>query len=115
MTALEAIALADGQQPNALPLADKLRWLNQVETEVRALLARCGQAAGAGEMAADTVLLAPAPYEGIYTYFLEAQLHYANQEYLKFNNAMSMFSALWQEYASAVRRGAPGDGRRKFF
>lgn len=67
------------------------------------------------DMKADTVLLIPKPYEGIYTHYLEAQMHYANQEYLKFNNAMGLFAALWQEYANTLRRDAPGGGRRKFF
>ena len=115
MTALDAVNWVDGKQHNVFSLADKRLWLSQVEAEARALLGRCGKPAAETEMTADTVLLIPKPYEGIYTHYLEAQMHYANQEYLKFNNAMGLFSALWQEYANSLRRGNTGAGRRKFF
>ena len=115
MTAVEAATWVDEKLHNVFPLTDKLRWLSQVEAAARALRQRCGQPVAAAEMTADTELLIPKPYEGIYTHYLEAQIHYANQEYLKFNNAMGLFSALWQEYANTLRRESAGVGRRKFF
>lgn len=115
MTALDAVSWVDGKQHNVFSLTDKLLWISQVEAEVRALWSRCGKNVPPEDMKADTVLLIPKPYEGIYTHYLEAQMHYANQEYLKFNNAMGLFAALWQEYANTLRRDAPGGGRRKFF
>lgn len=116
MTAVEAATWVDEKLHNVFPLTDKLRWLSQVEATARALRQRCGlPTAGVAEMTADTELLIPKPYEGIYTHYLEAQIHYANQEYLKFNNAMGLFSALWQEYANSLRRGSAGADRRKFF
>ena len=106
MTALDAVSWVDGKQHNVFSLTDKLLWLSQVEAEVRALWSRCGKNVPPEDMKADTVLLIPKPYEGIYTHYLEAQMHYANQEYLKFNNAMGLFSALWQEYANTHPRAA---------
>ena len=84
MTALDAVSWVDGKQHNVFSLTDKLLWLSQVEAEVRALWSRCGKNVPPEDMKADTVLLIPKPYEGIYTHYLEAQMHYANQEYLKF-------------------------------
>ena len=34
---------------------------------------------------------------------------------MKYNNAMALFTALWQEYANQVRRSSPAVGRRTFF
>lgn len=115
MTALEVIRDVDGKMHNVYSQQDKLVWLAQAEDMVRQLLARSGQAPGGGEVTGDTVLCAPSPYDALYCRWLEAQIHYASQEYLKFNNAMALFSALWQGYANSVRRSAAPAGRRRFF
>lgn len=115
MTALEAITQVDGKQYNVFPLADKLGWLGQAEEMVRALLRRCGREAESAPLEADTVLLAPSPYDALYGLYLEAQIHYANQEYQKFNNAIALFSQQWQEYANFLRRGCDSVSRRNFF
>ena len=115
MTALEAIRSVDEKLHNGYSQADKLRWLSQAEGMVRLMLGRCGADAPQATVEADTVLLAPVPYQQLYSRYLEAQIHYANQEYLKYNNAMALFSALWQDYANFVRRGGAPVGRRNFF
>lgn len=111
MTAQDAIRWIDEKKHNVYSEADKRVWLNQVEKMADALRSRCGleREAGEGELSI------PEPYDGLYLRWLEAQIDYTNQEYLKYNNAMAMFTALWQEYANAVRRSAAACGRRKFF
>ena len=72
--------------------------------------------AGLGwEVEPQTELSVPEPYDGLYLRYLEAQIHYTGQEYAKYNNAMALFTALWQEYANQVRRSSPAVGRRTFF
>ena len=115
MTAQEAIAWVDERLHNTCSQREKLRWLAQAEDMVRALHARCGRNPPTEPVTGDTVLLAQGAFEGLYTHYLEAQLHYASQEYLKFNNAMALYSNLWQEYANFIRRGSPGQGKRRFF
>lgn len=115
MTALDVIGGVDGKLHNVFPLADKLEWLNQAESMVLQLLGRVGMPREAASVEAETVLTAPKPYDRLYAYYLEAQIHYANQEYLKFNNAMALFQAVWMEYANALQRGDGRPGRRKFF
>ena len=63
----------------------------------------------------NTEMLVPAPFDEMYIRWLEAQIDYTNQEYLKYNNAMSLFTALWQEYANSLRRCSGAVGRRNFF
>lgn len=115
MTALEVINQVDARQYNGFPLADKLRWLGQAEEMVRQLLERCGQTQQSGEITSDTALLAPSPFDALYGLYVEAQIHYASQEYQKFNNAIALFTQQWQEYANFLRRGSGAVSRRNFF
>ena len=113
MTALEAIRWVDEKKHNVFCLEDKLLWLSQVEQMAAQLRARCGLDTPLGPMEPETVLTVPE--NALYFRWLEAQIDYSNQEYLNYNNAMSLFTALWQEYANTLRRGSPGAGRRNFF
>ena len=115
MTALDAIRWVDEKKHNVCCLEDKLRWLGQVEGLARGLQARCGAEGEAGELTLDTVLSVPAPFDVLYDRWLEAQIDFANQEYVKYNNAMAVFQTFWQEYANHLRRAAPAVGRRQFF
>lgn len=115
MTALDAIRYVDEKQHNGFCLEDKLLWLSQVELMNNALLARCGLEPGSAQVEPETRLSIPRPYDLLYLRYLEAQIDYANQEYLKYNNAMALFQAVWQEYANSVRRSAETVSRRNFF
>ena len=115
MTALDVITRVEGRLHSVFSREDKLRWLGQVEGLARGLQARCGADGGAGELTLDTVLSVPAPFDVLYDRWLEAQIDFANQEYLKYNNAMAVFQTFWQEYANHLRRTAPAVGRRQFF
>ena len=115
MTALDAIRWVDGKKHNVYSQEDKLFWLSQVEAMAARLHGRCGLEQESVEMEPETVLSIPAPFDALYLRWLEAQIDYANQEYMKYNNAMALFTALWQEYANQVRRSSPAVGRRTFF
>lgn len=115
MTALDAIRWVDEKKHNVYSQEDKLIWLSQVEKMAAQLLARCGLEPGETAVEPETELSVPAPHDQLYLRWLEAQIDYTNQEYLKYNNAMALFTARWQEYANQVRRGAATVGRRNFF
>lgn len=115
MTAWDAIRWIDDKQHNVYSVEDKLRWLSQVEAMACRLKERCGIPSKSREVEPQTELSVPEPYDGLYLRYLEAQIHYTGQEYAKYNNAMAMFSSLWQEYANAVRRGNAPRGQRNFF
>lgn len=115
MTARDAIRWVDEKKHNVYATEDKLVWLAQVEKMAQELRQRCGLAPQAQELEPETELSIPAPYDQLYLRWLEAQIDYTNQEYLRYNNAMAIFSGLWQEYANALRRSAGTVGRRKFF
>ncbi len=115
MTARDAIRWVDEKKHNVYSVEDKLTWLAQAEKMAQQLRQRCGLDPQAIELAPETELSVPAPYDQLYLRWLEAQIDYTNQEYLRYNNAMAIFSGLWQDYANALRRGAGTVGRRKFF
>ena len=115
MTAQDAISWVDEKKHNVYAQEDKLFWLSQVEQMAAQLLSRCGRKQEQAEMAPETVLSIPAPFDQLYLRWLEAQIDYTNQEYLKYNNAMALFASLWQEYANQVRRTNPAVSRRTFF
>lgn len=115
MTGWDAVRWTDEKLHNVYSAEDKLGWLNQVEKMAGELRGRCGMDGAAVTVEADTQLSIPEPYDALYLRWLEAQIHYTNQEYLKYNNAMAMFTTLWQDYANAVRRSGARAGRRKFF
>lgn len=49
-------------------------------------------------------MLVPAPYDDIYIKWLEAQIDYANGEYAKYNNSISMYNAAYDAYAKWYNR-----------
>lgn len=62
----------------------------------------------------DTELLAPAPYSKMYVQWLEAQMHYANGEYDRYNNAMMMFNQYYSDYSAfCLRTESPVSGEWK--
>ena len=115
MTALEVLNRVDARLHNVFTWEEKLYWLNGLEQLAYALLGRCGVEHQPENLKPETLLIIPEPFSQAYDYWLEAQIHYACQEYLKYNNAMQLFQSLWQEYANSLRRENPGEGRRTFF
>ena len=100
--------MRSGATPTA---AQKRRWLYEVE------------ALAAEEIFHTTVspfsevgsepLLAPAAYADLYLKFLEAQMHFHNGDFARYNNAMSLFSSLYAACAaSRTRAELPDAGAR---
>jgi hypothetical protein len=51
-----------------------------------------------------TDLLAPAPFDEMYIYWLKAQIDLANGEYNRYNVEITMFNTEWQEYINDYNR-----------
>lgn len=61
-------------------------------------------------------LLVPAPYDEVYIRWLEAQIDYANGEYGRYNNSMTMFNASYSAFRNYWNRTHMPKGKRyKFF
>ena len=105
MTPNKAIEIVDKLKPNAYTEEDKLRWINGLDGMVQRLVMQednITQYAYPDDM--DRELLIPAPFDDVYTLFLEAKIDYYNREYANYNNSATMFEAQFSEYKKAYIR-----------
>nr|DAH17104.1 MAG TPA: hypothetical protein [Caudoviricetes sp.] len=109
MTISEAIERADRLMPNQYDREQKVRWLSELDGQAeREVFARC-EAPPEGDFTPydpetdlEKELRIPAPWDGIYLDWLQAQYSYYNAEFTrygnaqeKFNNAYLSFTASW--------------------
>ena len=116
MTVGEALELTDRRFPNLYSREEKLAWLQEGEGMVwgalEAFHAVLGPFPGLGaEGWPDQSLLLPKAYTGLYVLWLEGAMHYADQEYLLYNNAMARFNGLWKEFFAWCCRTIPQPAR----
>ena len=104
--AKEVLARVDALLPNGYSEAEKLRWLAQAEgfvlREIR------GAEGVLPAVTAESELTAETPYDEMYRYYVEAQVHYANGETARYNNAVSLWNNGFLTYRdSCCRREMP--------
>lgn len=123
MTVMEAITQVDSLKPNSYSQKQKIIWLSRVEAMVKRLI--IDKYEGGEKMTfagfredtdPKTVLLMPEPFDEAYIRWLEAQIHYANEEIDLYNNAMMMFNTAFESYKNdyAQNHTAKGCGRFLF-
>ena len=97
VTALWVLTQVDDLVPNGCSDEQKRHWLHQAECF--AALER-GEAAPS-RLADDALLTVQMPYDGLYCRYVEAQIHFANREMERYNNAMTAWNELflsWRDY-----------------
>ena len=111
MTISQAIDRTDGLIHNTYSQEEKVQWLSMVDSSVKDQLIDTHEdppgAAFAGYdpgISLETVLLVPEPYSDLYIRWLEAQIHYYNGEYGKYNQAMAMYNAAFEAYVNHYNR-----------
>lgn len=112
MTAGEAIALVDKMKPNRFSADEKFRWLTDIDGMiVRELIETHADspltepfAGYRPEKDEDTVLIAHAPYDGLYRWYLESQIDLGNMEIAKYNNTKAMFNQAYIAYTYYYNR-----------
>ena len=109
MTLAQAIEVLDTALPNVCSMEEKCRWLTELDGMVWVLiLGNAGAFPGyTPDSDPDTELLAQPPFDDIYRYRLEAQVHYGNGEAVRCNNAIAMFRAAWERLAAHHLRTNP--------
>ena len=108
MTLSQAIARADGAMPNNMPHPEKLRHLSTLDGRIRRELIDLCE----GGPAEDFIpyeerpdfdptesLLAPAPYDGLYTHYLAAMIAQAEGESQRYAEERGFFTALYTSYS----------------
>lgn len=105
MTIQEAISQLDSRLTNVCTQLEKIAWLSTLDSRVKNLIIDTHEGAEAVHFDGytestdlNTVLLVPAPYDEMYLRWMEAQIHYINQEEARCNNANDAFEVLWVEF-----------------
>lgn len=84
LTVRQVLSQVDSLLPNQYPEAQKRRWLTQAE----GFVVREIVGGELPEVLEDNwEMLAQAPYDEMYRHYVEAQIHYANGEVERYNNA----------------------------
>ena len=111
MTIQEVIDQVDRHLMNTYDKKDKIRWLSQVDGRVKAEIIDThvgGETVrfdGYNEKTdVNTQLLIPEPFCEIYQRYLEAQIHYANREEERCNNASDAFEVQWRAFRNWYNR-----------
>ena len=111
MTLIEAINRVDSIKPNRYTQIEKINWLSTLDGIVKAEIIDTHEGGEAVtfkgyEVLADLTqtLLVPAPYDDMYIRWLEAQIDYANGEYGKYNNSITMYNAAFSAYEKYYNR-----------
>ena len=123
MTINEAITRLDSLKPNGYSQSDKIGWLSIVDGMIKHNIIDTHEG---GEdkvfneydehSELSTKLLVPAPYDDIYLRWLEMQIDYANGEYGKYNNSITMYNTAYTAYANYYNRNHMPKGKKfKFF
>lgn len=123
MTIIEAIANIDSLKRNTYSQEDKLKWLSRLDSMAKRLVIDVHEGAenvtfSGYDDSTDlhTELLIPAPFDEAYLRWMEAQIDYANGEYDKYNNSITMFNTSWEAYQNWYNRThMPTGAKLRFF
>jgi hypothetical protein len=123
MTIIEMITDVDALKPNGYEQPYKVQWLSQLDLRVKQDIIDTHEGGEdvhfsgyTDDTPIDTELLIPHPYNDVYRYWLEAQIDYANGEYTKYNNSMSMFNTAYSAFERYYNRThMPKGNKLKFF
>lgn len=116
MTVGEVLTLTDRRNPNLYSQEEKLHWLSEAEGMVwnamELFSGTEGSYPGLTEKDfPDRELLLPESFTGLYELWLEGAMHYADQDYLLYNNAIARFNARWKEFFAWCCRTIPQPAR----
>ena len=122
MKIIEAINRIDSLKHNTYTQSEKVVWLSEVEWDVVKNIIETHQGEDVDFAGFDdstdlqTELLIPAPYDKAYLLWMEAQIHYYNGEYDKYNNAKDMFYEAYEGFKNYYNRTHMPKGKKfKFF
>lgn len=111
MTIIEAINNNDALIHNTYSQEDKLQWLSSLDRKVKTQILDTHQ--GAEDVTFNgydddtdlhTQLLVPAPYDEVYLRWLEAQIHYHNDEMDRYNAAIIQYNTAYEAFEKYYNR-----------
>ena len=123
MTLIEAINRIDVLKPNTYSQQEKVKWLSTIDGIIKKEIIDTHEGADKVVFVGyddntnlATELLVPAPYDDVYTRWLEAQIDYANGEYARYNNGVQAYNDAYSAYFKYYNRTHMPIGKKfKFF
>lgn len=106
MTAEYIIERVRSVKPNVYSDTQLLDWIGEVEADIYAILTAHSDSGGeyGGLESITDELLLDKVYQNIYIFYLYAQIDYANAEINLYNNDVSVYSQLFEDFAKKHRR-----------
>ena len=113
MTIAEALAMVDALKPSKWTSTQKIKWLSDADSAIFDEIISTHEADDTtptsfvgytSETETSTVLLAPAPYDQLYRWYLESQIDLSNMELGKYNNSAALYTAAYQSFAAYYNR-----------
>ena len=105
MKIIEAIQAVDTLKPNTYSELEKIQWLSKLDSTIKTEIIDTHEGAdditfnGYDENTSlETELLVKAPYDDIYVSWLESRIDYANGEYAKYNNSITVFNTAYTSF-----------------
>ena len=120
MKVIAAINHIDAVKPNAYGQEVKIRWLSQLDGIIKKEIIDThegGDEINFSEYSSESLMkemLVPSPYDDIYIKCLEAQIDYANGEYGRYNNSITMYNTAYLAFAKAYNREHKSVGNPKY-
>lgn len=118
MKIIEAVTKIDALKPNNYTTENKVAWLSVLDGMIKEEIIDTHEGGDAISFTGydentpnDTVLIVPSPYDDIYVRWLEAQIDYANGEYGRYSNSMTMFNATYSAYERYYNRNNMPKGK----
>ena len=105
----EVIAAVDALKPNQYTGAQKIKWLSECDSNVwQKIIQTHEKVEGMPEVFygydperdMESRLLAPAPHDILYRYYLEMMIDLYNKDINSYKNASTYYNNAYQEYAS---------------
>lgn len=107
----EVLSYFDNQVPNQYSDEEKIRWLNEIESQIYNDIILTHKDADKiafhgfrADTDINTQMIVDLEYSELYRFWLEKSVHYANGEIDRMNNAMTMFQTYYDNYFSYYNR-----------
>lgn len=120
MTINEAIQALDSSKHNAYSRTEKIAWLDRLDRQVKLFMdGYAAPPAFAGytpDTPGEQTLLLESPFDEAYLHYMQGQIDYQNGEFARFNNAISLHSAVMAAFENHYNRThMPLGGSLRYF
>lgn len=112
MTVAEVLSTTDAIKPNGYGQKQKMKWLEYLEGQIYEEIIQQHENPeglafwpfGQDEDDMGRRLIVPAPYDEIYSLYLQSRIDLANQEVAKYNNSKTLYNAAYVGFQEFWKR-----------